>query len=270
MSRTFFTAEVDNAASWWRIYRRDGITLGFTTHDRDLWFDGILHRAAPGMLPSAIRRTSGFEDDPSDIEGALTHDAVRAEDLAIGRYDEARIESGIVDWVTRESATLYAGTISTLRQEGAGFRAELASAKARLARDPVPLTSPSCRAQFCGPGCGLSAAAHSARARVIALDADAGTVTLDREAAPYRYGHLRWLDGPATGLAARILDAVGGEVTLGEPVDAAWPTGLRVLLREGCDRTIATCHARFANAMNFRGEPFLPGNDMLAHYPVPR
>ncbi|MEL0253939.1 MAG: DUF2163 domain-containing protein, partial [Novosphingobium sp.] len=118
------------AASWWRIYRRDGVTLGFTTHDRDLWFDGILHRAAPGMLPSAIRRTSGFEDDPGDVEGALTHDAVRAGDLAIGRYDEARIESGIVDWVTRESATLYAGTIATLRQEGAGFRAELASAKA--------------------------------------------------------------------------------------------------------------------------------------------
>ena len=78
MRRAFFASELDTMASWWRIYRCDGVTLGFTTHDRDLWFDGIVHRAAPGMLPSAIRVTSGFEDDPGDIEGALSHASVTA------------------------------------------------------------------------------------------------------------------------------------------------------------------------------------------------
>ena len=34
--------------------------------------------------------------------------------------------------------------------------------------------------------------------------------------------------------------------------------------------TVATCAARFGNAVNFQGEPFLPGNDMLAQYPVAR
>lgn len=271
MSRTFFAAALDTAASWWRIYRRDGVTLGFTTHDRDLWFDGVLHRAAPGMLPSAIRHTRGFEDDPADIEGALSHDAVRADDLAAGRYDGARIESGLVDWVTKASATLYAGTIATLRREGAGFRAELASVKAPLARDPVPLSSPTCRAQFCGPECGLSAAACSARARITALDPDAGSLTVDRaDTATYRYGELRWLDGPTTGLAAHILDASGATLTLAGGLAPGVAAGMRVLLREGCDRTIATCSSRFGNAVNFRGEPFLPGNDMLAHYPAPR
>lgn len=271
MSRTFFAAELDTAATWWRIFRKDGVTLGFTTHDRDLWFDGVLHRAAPGMLPSAVRRTSGFEDDPGDVEGALDHDAVRAEDLAQGRYDGARVESGIVDWETHTGATLYSGTIAGLRQEGGSFRAELSSAKARLAQDPVPLSSPACRAQFCGPGCGLGAAAHSAIARVTAVDGDAGTVTLDlADAAPYRHGALRWLDGPATGLTARILDTDGGVLTLADRLDPSLGQGLRVRLREGCDRTVATCSARFDNALNFRGEPFLPGNDMLAHYPMPR
>ena len=53
-------------------------------------------------------------------------------------------------------------------------------------------------------------------------------------------------------------------------IDHDWSPGLRVLLREGCDRTVATCAARFGNAVNFQGEPFLPGNDMLAQYPVAR
>ncbi|WP_345725454.1 DUF2163 domain-containing protein [Qipengyuania mesophila] len=196
---------------------------------------------------------------------------MRAEDLAAGRFDGARIESGIVDWDTLDRATLYSGTIAGLRQEGSGFRAELASAKARLAQDNVPLSSPTCRAHFCGPGCGLSSAAHSARARVVALDADSGMVTLDlADAAPFRHGELRWLDGPATGLAARILDTDGSLLTLAGRLDPSLGEGLRVRLREGCDRTIATCAARFGNAVNFRGEPFLPGNDMLAHYPMPR
>ena len=53
-------------------------------------------------------------------------------------------------------------------------------------------------------------------------------------------------------------------------IDPDWSPGMRVQLREGCDRTVATCAARFGNAVNFQGEPFLPGNDMLAQYPVAR
>ncbi|MFL6789431.1 MAG: phage BR0599 family protein, partial [Sphingomicrobium sp.] len=36
---------------------------------------------------------------------------------------------------------------------------------------------------------------------------------------------------------------------------------------EGCDKRLETCSARFANAANFRGEPHLPGNDLLTRYP---
>ena len=74
MTRVFLAAELEGVATFWRIYRRDGVTLGFTSHDRDLWFDGVLHRAAPGMTPSAIRRTAGLDRDSAEMEGALAHD----------------------------------------------------------------------------------------------------------------------------------------------------------------------------------------------------
>ena len=78
------------------------------------------------------------------------------------------------------------------------------------------------------------------------------------------------MDGPATGLSARIVDTDGPVLMLAGRIDPDWSPGLRVQLREGCDRTVATCAARFGNAVNFQGEPFLPGNDMLAQYPVAR
>ena len=40
-----------------------------------------------------------------------------------------------------------------------------------------------------------------------------------------------------------------------------------VELIEGCDKSLATCAARFGNAANFRGEPYLPGMDLLTRYP---
>jgi hypothetical protein len=45
--------------------------------------------------------------------------------------------------------------------------------------------------------------------------------------------------------------------------------GTKAELIEGCDHTITTCATRFGNAVNFRGEPFLPGNDLLARYGRP-
>ena len=271
MSRAFFASELDTAASWWRIYRKDGVTLGFTTHDRDLWFGGVLHRAAPGMLPSAIRRTIALTDDEAEVEGALGHDTIRAEDLGAGRFDGARIESGVVDWQSLEHASLYSGAIAEIIQDAAGFSARLRSSKADLDIDPVPRASPSCRARFCGPGCTLSADRFTHRARASAVDHEANTVTFAvASPADFLRGEVRWLDGPHTGMTMQVIEVVGGAFRLDASLDAGASVGHRALLREGCDHTIATCAARFANAINFQGEPHLPGNDLLTRYPQPR
>jgi len=36
-----------------------------------------------------------------------------------------------------------------------------------------------------------------------------------------------------------------------------------------CDKRFATCRDRFANGINFRGFPHIPGNDFVIAYPVP-
>ena len=271
MSRTFFADELETAASWWRIHRNDGVSLGFTTHDRDLWFGGLLHRAAPGMLPSAIRKSIRLSDDESEVEGALGHDTIRGQDIAAGRYDGARIESGVVDWASLDAATLYAGSIASVRQDANGFSAQLKSAKAALDTDPVPRASPSCRARFCGPGCNLSASAYSVRTTCDEVDHDANRVRLALTS-PHLFerGELRWLDGPQTGLTMAIVGESGGMFELDRTLDSGLAPGHRAILRQGCDKTIGTCTSRFGNAINFQGEPHLPGNDLLARYPQPR
>lgn len=265
MPRVFFDRELDTVATFWRIYRRDGAALAFISHDRDLTFGGIRHLAAPGMIPAAIRLTSELSNDSAEVQGALNHDSLREDELAAGLFDEAAIEIGAVDWTSLEHHTLYTGQIGRIEDDQSQFSAELRSSKSLLEQDVVPRTSPTCRAEFCGVGCGLSAVRFTSARVLAAIDLEANRVRftgIDGEA--HVDGRLRFIAGPQTGVAFGIIDADGDWLVLDRPLVAGTAVGTRAELREGCDHTIATCSARFGNAANFRGEPFLPGNDLLA------
>jgi uncharacterized phage protein (TIGR02218 family) len=267
MPRVFFDRELDTVATFWRIYRRDGSALAFTSHDRDLTFGGLRHRAAPGMVPAAIRLTAELANDSAEVQGALSHDSIRESDLAAGLYDDAAIEIGAVDWVSLEGHTLYTGQIGRIEDDQSQFVAELRSNKSLLEQDLVPRTSPTCRAAFCGKGCGLSAVRFTSQQVLAEADLEGNRVRfagLDGEA--HVDGRLRFMGGPQTGVAFGIIDATGEWLVLDRPLVDGTVPGTRAELREGCDHTIATCSSRFDNAANFRGEPFLPGNDLLARY----
>lgn len=92
------SGELTALALCWRLVRRDGAALGFTAHDRDLDIGGLTYRAAPGMLPSAISQGEGVEVDSLDVAGALTSDAITAQDLMAGRWDGARVRVFAVDY----------------------------------------------------------------------------------------------------------------------------------------------------------------------------
>ncbi len=266
----FLQPEVITTAFLWTIVRRDGVTLGFTSHDRDLWRGGLRYRAAPGMVPSAIERSDGFDVDTVELSGALTSDALRADDLLAGRYDGAALSLGMVDWTNPEGEALplVRGELGTVETEGGGFRVDLRGPVSILEAPVCEETSPDCRASLGDPRCRIDMAGRRKMATVVSV-ADA-IVTVDKTATDgiYAFGRLRWLDGPNAGLISVIAASVGTTLTLREPSAFFATPGTRVELSEGCDRRFATCVSRFANAINFRGEPHLPGNDLLTRYAI--
>ena len=267
---SFLEGTLTTIALCWRIERCDGIALGPTDHDRDLLIDGLVHRAAPGMTPSAIRRSDGLDADTMDITGALTSAAITEADLLAGRWDGARVTLFAVDWSGADTTRvpLGIGTIGAVETQRQGFTAELRGASAALERPVVELTSPECRAELGDARCRVPLAGRRRMRRVVGVEGQ--TVTLDAvepSSDAYGGGLLRWIGGANSGLHGAIAASDGAQVTLrGEP---AMPVaaGDLVELIEGCDKSMATCAARFGNAANFRGEPYLPGIDLLTRYP---
>lgn len=263
--------ELTTIAFCWRLDRADGVTIGFTSHDRDLAVDGLIYRAAPGMLPSAISLSDGFDVDTLDVSGALTSEAITAADLTAGRWDGALVRLFAVNWEEPDVAPLpmARGELGDVGVRDQAFTAELRGPTALLERPAVENTSPECRAELGDKKCRVDLAARTRIARVTGVT-DAVRLTVDFEegsANAYGYGRLRWIEGANSGLASAIHSSDGDEIVLREAPAFEVTGGVRVELVEGCDKAFATCRDRFANADNFRGEPHLPGNDLLTRYP---
>lgn len=259
--------QVVTLAWCWRLARRDGVVIGLTSHDRDLMVGGILYRAAPGMKPSALETSDSLEAATMDLEGAIASDAIAARDLDAGRWDGAELELFVTDWSAADAApvTVARGSLGAIERRGAAFAAELQGVTRSLDRPVCPATSPSCRAMLGDRACRVDLAPRTHMRRVIAT---AGRmVTVDDAAPGMAFGELMWLEGDNCGLASPVIAADGGILHLAEAPPFAPAGPVRVRLIEGCDKQLATCRDRFANAINFRGEAHLPGNDLLTRYP---
>lgn len=265
----FLAGALTTVALCWRIERRDGVAIGLTDHDRDLMIDGLLHRAAPGMTPSAITRTDTLQADTMDVTGAFSSAAIAEDDLLAGRWDGARVAMFAVDWTGQQGRVdLGEGMIGAVETRDGGFTAELRGASAVLDRAVVEETSPECRAELGDKRCRVPIAGRRRFARVVAVEGQ--RITLDAAealAGAYGLGTLRWIGGRNSGLISSIMASETDTVMLrSAPLFPAQP-GALVELIEGCDKSLATCATRFGNAANFRGEPFLPGIDLLTRYP---
>lgn len=264
---SWFQHDLTTLAFCWRLARRDGVTIGLTSHDRDLVLDALLHRAAPGMVPSAIETGRSMAPGSVDLDGAITSDALAEVDLAKGLWDGARLALHAVDWQSPDTAPVFLlrGQFGRVEMSGKGFSVELTGAMGVLNRPVAEATSPHCRAALGDDRCRVDMRGRHVLARCVSAAGHVVTLAGTHADGRLTLGRLRWLTGPLAGRATTVLTQAGAQLTLADPVADAL-AGHLLELREGCDRTIATCTARFANAVNFQGEPHMPGNDLLMRY----
>lgn len=264
-------ADLTQLALCWRIIRRDGIALGFTTHDRPLAVAGLIYDSAPGMAPSAVVSSDGLDVDTMDVAGALSASAITAADLGDGRYDGAAVRLFMVDWRDPDAGQqlLAEGSIGSV-ESGSGpdaaFTATLRGPTAILQTTRIESYSPECRAELGDWRCRVRLRGRRLRTLVAASDGArfqfAGVSVIN--AGDFVQGSLRVLAGPAAGLERRIIAADGDWLHVDAPLLLS--AGIEAQLVEGCDKRFATCAGRFDNAVNFRGEPHVPGNDLLTRF----
>ena len=260
----------------WRIVRADGVTLGFTDHDRTLTFDGTDFEPESGFAASEVRSGSDLSVDAQDAQGVLSSDRITETDILDGRWDNAAVEVWRVNWAaTSQRLLMRRGAIGQIRRGRLAFVAEVRSLAHVLGQTVGRTFQATCDAALGDTRCSVNidAPAFKGTGAIIDLLRDRaftasglGVFTTGW----FTFGTLDWTSGGnarrrAEVLAHDLVDGVAVLTLLEAPVRAIAGTDT-FIIHAGCDKRIATCGTKFANVANFRGFPNIPGQDAVLRY----
>ncbi len=259
----------------WKLTRRDGVVQGFTDHDQPLAFGGVTYQAVSGFTASEVQSSLGLAVDNLSLAGALSAATLNENDLAAGLYDNAAIEIRRVNWAAPSQQVLMrAGTLGEVTRNGSAFQAEIRGLAQALNQPTGRVFGHLCDADLGDARCTLSITA-AAGAIVTAADARRFTVSgLSAFASgDLTGGKLIFTTGANSGRAMEVkrhgVSAGIVSIELWQAMSAPVAVGDAFTVTPGCDKQFATCRDRFANAANFRGFPYMPGNDAVTAAPQP-
>lgn len=259
-----------------KVTRADGLTHRFTAHDRPLTLledggtIGTYLRANSFSLTS-LETTAGLVVSNMDIEGAIDDDAISENDLRDGLYDNAKVELFIAYWSKDKVSVLplRVSWIGEIQMDGPKFKVDLRGIAQRLAQTFVKATSLECRYNFCDADCQLIAENYTEEVtvtEVISRDTFKFSVQNAVTSNFFQWGLAKWTSGDNAGVKMEILRHYEDQVQLFLPLNKPIEVGDIIDMTGGCSKSWDRCGS-FGNRVNFGGEPFLAGNDMLSRYP---
>lgn len=288
--------ETTTLATCVKLTRRDGVILGYTTHDQPLTLDcdglgDVTYQPQGGYKRSAIESQLGLTADTVELEGLIEDEAITEEDLLTGLYDQAELKFMQVNWsnLTQGVLKLRRGYVGRITLHRDTYVAEIRGLMDAYSTVIGELYTPDCRADLGDARCQVDldtpefTVACTVAAVAPSQPGDGGThqcqVTPDLshlmpelDGIPwFALGTATWLTGANSGTAGEVKtwDASTSTATLFLPTAFPIVSGDTLTLTVGCDKRRTTCVRRFQNVANFRGEPFIPGLDNALLYPSP-
>ncbi|MDR6633766.1 putative phage protein (TIGR02218 family) [Phyllobacterium sp. 1468] len=264
--------EVTTHCFCWIIRRKDSVIHGFTDHDRSLLVSGVACEPQTGLSASEATNSLGLGVDSAEIEGALSSASITDSDIERGAFDAAIVETWLVNWASPDQLTLLrSARIGAITRSGGKFVAETKSSAVDLDKVSGRRITRLCDAQLGDNRCGHAGGAQTGMAVTIISDRE---IVVSGHQPPnadwFDNGTLTWTSGANAGRANVVLNhAPFGNAIRLSLRDAQIPdvkAGDQFSLLPGCDKSFAQCQAKFANSVNFRGFPHLPGNDAAYNY----
>lgn len=250
--------------------------LGFTDHDRDVVVDAVNYEALSGFTGTEVQENIGLGVDNLDIQGALRSDKIKEGDILAGLYDDASILIYRVNWRdTTQKVLLRSGSLGELTRSNSFFKAEVRGLAHYLQQPSGRVFQFSCDADLGDERCGVSLGGHTSSGTVASV-VDEKIFTFSGAASAgatdtYSRGKLTWTSGPNAGRAVEIKSHT---LTSGVAYIEIWQVPVDTIaightfsVQAGCDKQPKTCRDRFANFVNYRGFPYMPGNDYVTTYP---
>ncbi len=265
---THIGGEVTNLRTCWKVTLTNNAVFCFTDHVDDLTVNGLTYIAATGYTPSAIASNSTLAVDNLEIQGVIDSTVLTEDDLQSGQWDFANVEIFQVNYLNLAAGVIkqHRGKLGEVKMGRVTFVSELRGLSQQMQQTIGDLYTPTCRANLGDAKCGVNLAAITVNGTVSTVtDKRVFTDATRLESAGYFDGGLlSWTSGLNTGLGMEVKSFLGGVFTLYLPMYYQILPTDTFTVYPGCKkRFVEDCTAKFNNAVNFRGEPHVPGNDQM-------
>lgn len=259
---------VTSLAWCWKCVRKDGAMFGFTSTDVAFSFDGVLYEAATGFTPTAMQQNADLSVPNMEVAGFLDSDSITEDDLTAGRWDGAAIEIFEMNYrdLSMGKMILRTGKLGNVTAGRTAFQAELRGLSQDLQQPVGEVFTAACPAALGDARCKVDLESLRVEYSLTGVG-NRRSFTVIAAGQPTDYfsgGVARWESGANAGLSMEIRSFGGGVFELVLPMPYAIVVGDVVSLVPGCrKRLLEDCRDKFANVVNFRGFPHVPGNDQV-------
>lgn len=254
----------------WIVYRKDGVTLGFTDHDQNLVVDGVTCYSTTGIMTTRFEQSLGLQEDDLEVEGVVDDDRITEDDLRARRYDDADVALYVVNWSDpTQYEIMTTGNLGEITEADDGtFLTEFLSLSAKLSQPRGDTFQRTCQAVLGDNRCrvDLTNPAFRGTATVTSVSETEIGIALSSS---YQDG---WFSlgkmVTAAGYEAGIRIHSGNTISLWAEPDVTIAVGDTIQVVTGCAQDHVTCRTKFNNILNFRGHHLMPGDDVTTTYAV--
>lgn len=247
-----------------------------TNTDNNVVFDSQTYVATGGFTISDIVLSSASLVQNLELIVSEESNRVNRDDIVAGEYANEAVTVTLVDWADTgaDGVVLFAGKITDISFGTDGFivlNVEGGMTEAKLLANET--YSPLCRNALGDSICSFNINSTRFLFTVGSSPTDYNFRT-DATAADdyFTDGIVEWVTGDNANLYSDVRKYVNtnGRVKLWTKTPHPIQVGDTGYLYQGCPKTVAACRDTFDNLINFRGEPFLPNEEVSPPKPRPK
>lgn len=260
-----YAGERTTLATCWKATLTNGTVVTATSLDRDIVFGGLTYKSAQSYSASNIESSSELNPDNLEVEGFLAWPAITDEDIHSGLWDYAEIEVFEVNYTNLSQGRniLRVGTLGEVRGGRSKFTAEFRGLLQAYTRTIVRLVTKECTADLGDSRCKVDLAAITVTGIVGLVLENRIIISQGAFQADdwYTGGKLTWTSGANNGRSMEIKRNTVGRIELSHAMYKPIALGDTYTIYPGCQKRFnEDCISKFANGLNFRGFPDLPGS----------
>lgn len=261
--QTHLQNEVTTLAYCWKIIFSDNSVLGFTSNDEDILFENILYQSKSGFTLDQYKNGLFDNSELTEIFGIIDSDLISENDIKSGLLDNAILEIFIINYKNPEDGRILIkkGKISEVKTAADSYVIIIKGLVDELDTNITEIYTPLCRARLGDNRCGINLSSYTYTGQVTSINNERIFFDTSRTEATgfFDKGVIKFTSGLNSGFSTEVGRSDSTKINLSIPFPNQINIGDQYIISAGCDKTFSTCKAKYSNAINFRGEPHIPG-----------